>query len=154
MYVSEVIDEKEWRAYIVPDDTIFNAPLGNSLRPLHSLVPITHSVTPDCIAQIFNSSSSDSLLAPLLMGWITETSLDGPQFLLKSCILLTQEEFLLLGRLRRSYFLWYLIYGNLHEEDVSGKGQTSWGVEHDWGIVWEKERRATKINPTWCSQHR
>ena len=56
-------------------------------------------------------------------GSITETSLEGPQFLLKSCRLLTQEEFLFLGRLWRSYFLWYLIYGGLHEEDVSGKGK-------------------------------
>jgi len=54
--------------YILPDDTVFNAPLGNSLRLLHSLVPIILSVTPDCIAQIFISSSSNSLLAPLLMG--------------------------------------------------------------------------------------
>jgi len=28
------------RAYIVPDDTIFNALLGNSLGLLHSLMPI------------------------------------------------------------------------------------------------------------------
>jgi len=119
------------RAYIVPDDTIFNASLGNSLRPLHSLVPIILPVTPDCIAQIFNSSSSNSLLTPLLMGRDAVELLEGPQFLLRSCRLLTQEELLLLGRLRRSYFLRYLIYGGLHEEDISGKGQTSWGIEQD-----------------------
>ena len=38
------------RAYIVPDDTIFNAPLGNSLGLLHSLLLVSLSAVPDCIA--------------------------------------------------------------------------------------------------------
>ena len=41
MYVSGVIDEK---AHIVPDDTVFNAPLGNSFGLLHSPMPIILSV--------------------------------------------------------------------------------------------------------------
>jgi len=84
-------------------------PLGNSLRPLHSLVPIILSVTPDCIASIFNSSSSNSLLAPLLMGLDAVESLKlfwGPTVPVEKLqIVDTQEEFLLLGRLWRSYFL-------------------------------------------------
>jgi len=44
MYVSGAIDE---RAHIVPDDTIFNAPLGNSFGLLHSSMPIILSVTLD-----------------------------------------------------------------------------------------------------------
>ena len=32
--------KRDERAYIVPDDTIFNAPLGNSLGLLHSPMPI------------------------------------------------------------------------------------------------------------------
>jgi len=44
MYVSGAIDE---RAHIVSDDTIFNAPLGNSFSLLHSPMPIILSVALD-----------------------------------------------------------------------------------------------------------
>jgi len=39
MYVSGVMKGDE-RTHIVPDDTVFNAPLGNSFGLLHSPMPI------------------------------------------------------------------------------------------------------------------
>jgi len=36
--------KRDERTHIVPDDTIFNAPLGNSLGLLHSLMPIILSL--------------------------------------------------------------------------------------------------------------
>jgi len=39
MYVSGIMKRDE-RAHIVPDDTVFNAPLGNSFGLLHSPIPI------------------------------------------------------------------------------------------------------------------
>ena len=140
MYVSGVIDEKEWAGIHSSWPHDFQRSLRKFSSP--SLFPSILSVAPDCIAQIFNSSSSNWHRCWWGSIQFNYWNLEGPQFLLKSCRL-TQEEFLLLGCLLRSYFLWYLIYGGLHEEDVSGKGQTSWGIEHDWGIVWEKGRMET-----------
>ena len=55
-------------------------------------------------------------------------------------------------RLRRSYFVWYFIYGGLLEEDVSGKGQTSWRVFVD---DMRKGKEGDKTNLTCCcSQYR
>ena len=42
--------KRDERAYMVPDDTILNDPLGNSLDLLHSLTRIILAVVPDCIA--------------------------------------------------------------------------------------------------------
>jgi len=94
--------KRDERTRIVPDDTIFNAPLGNSFGLLHSPMPIILSVALDL--QIIYSSSSNSLLAPWLVGLdAVETSSEGRQLPLKSCRLLTQEQFFpLLGHLRRS----------------------------------------------------
>jgi len=58
-------------------------------------------------------------------------------------------------RLRQSYFVWYLIYGGLLEEDVSYKGQTSWRVEHSWVNGMRKGKEGDKTNLTCCcSQYR
>ena len=146
MYVSGVIDEKESEGIHSSWPHNFQRSLGKFSSPSpfpsanHPFCdPRLHS--PD-LQFIVGQFTLGTVVDGARCGSITETSLEGPQFLLKSCRLLTQE-FLLLGCLRRSYFLWYLIYGGLHEEDVSGKGQTSWGVEHDWRIAWEKGRMET-----------
>jgi len=86
----------------VPDDTIFNAPLGNSFGLLHSPMPIILSVALDL--QIIQFIVVQFTLGTIVGGLdAVETPSEGRQLPLKSCRLLMQEEFfLLLGHLRRS----------------------------------------------------
>ena len=74
----ELSMKRNERAYIVPDDTIFNAPLGNSLRLRHSLVSIILSVTPDCsldLQFIVVQFTLGTIVDGAWCGWITETFL-------------------------------------------------------------------------------
>jgi len=73
--LSEIVDEKDERAYINPDDTIFNAPSGDSLFP-DAHLPLLGARFYDVdlslrSARLFAwpwSSSSNSLVALLLAG--------------------------------------------------------------------------------------
>jgi len=136
----ELLMRRDEKAHIVPNDIIFNAPLENSFGLLHSPMPI-----------ICGTRSSDHIIHCRPHSWHHcwwgSMQLKGRQLLLKSCRLLTQEEFfLLLGHLWWSHCLWNLIHRDLHEEDVSSKGQASWDVEHDWEVVWKKGGRAIKMS--------
>ena len=104
----ELSMKRDERTHIVPEDTIFSAPLGNSFGLLHSPMPI-----------ICGTRSSDHLIHHRPHSWhrrwwgsMQVNYLERRQFTLKSCRLLTQEKIRLFRQglvYSGSYFLWYLI---------------------------------------------
>ena len=92
----ELSMKRNERAYIVPDDTIFNAPFRKFSSP-SLFLSANH---PFCDARLHSLDlqfivvqfTLGTVVDGARCGWITETFFGGPQFLLKSCRLLTHKK--------------------------------------------------------------